>query len=278
MVALGPDVLPPPYFSPILLVHRALAILLHCPAIRLLTALLIIMALFSYQLRVFALSLGLLPGLVPAALAQPAGAAMPPMPEASPKWLLKSGLRLTHLFYLPGSRNWQLVLPSSLGLEYRLKPRLSLYAQAEADVSAGRGPRGRRGRAMLPTASTSLGVGTRYYFNQPAATSPARQPERWGNYLALEFNAEITQAAQRGRRGRGQNAGLATPAVFAFYGAQHSGPGRRLLYDVNAGLGIEAPAYASEPRTFRPWDMAAQVNLRVYVVNHRRAAKSLLLR
>jgi hypothetical protein len=236
------------------------------------------MALFSYQLRVLALSLGLLPGPALTALAQPIGATAPPVAEASPKWLLKSGLRLTHLFYLPDSRNWQLVLPSSLGLEYRLEPRFSLYAQAEADVSAGRGTRGRRGRATLPAASTSLGVGARYYFNQPAAAGPPHQAERWGNYLALEFNAELAQGAQRGRRGRGPNAGLATPAVFAFYGAQHSGPGRRLLYDVNAGLGIEAPAYASEPRASHPWDVVAQVNLRAYVVNQRRAAKSLLLR
>lgn len=224
-------------------------------------------------LRIFALSAGLLSlGQSGAALAQSS-------PAASPKLLFKAGLRLNHLFYLPDGRNWQLVLPSSLGLEYRLQPQFSVYAQAEADVSAGRGPRGRRGSISLPTSSTGLSLGTRYYFNQPIITNglPGKA-EAWGNYVALEFSAELTQASRRGRRGRGPNAGQVTPAVFAFCGTQHRGPGQRLLYDLNAGLGIEAPRYNAEPTKPRPWDVAAQVNLRVYFINHHRAAKPLLKR
>lgn len=218
------------------------------------------------------ISVGLLASMACPAIAQsPVGAPLPTQPVAVPKVLVKAGLRLTHLFYLPDGRNWQLVLPSSLGLEYRLKPSLSIYAQVEADVSAGRGP---RGGAALPASSTNVGVGARYYLNQPAAAGLPHRPEGWGNYLALEVSTELTQLGRAGRRGRGRglNLGQATPAVFAFYGAQHSGPGHRLLYDLNAGIGIEAPAYATEPKVSRPWDVAAQVNLRVYVVNHRRAA------
>ena len=66
--------------------------------------------------------------------------------------------------------------------------------------------------------------------------------------------------------------GRVTPALFALCGTQHRGPGRRLLYDLNAGLGIEAhPAYTAEAAL--PWDVAAQVNLRVYIANQRHAAK-----
>jgi hypothetical protein len=220
-------------------------------------------------MRFLTLSLGLLAGLRTPVVAQAA---------PSPKVLVKAGLRLTHLFYLPNGRNWQLVLPSSLGLEYRLRPRFSLYGQAEADVSAGRGPRGRRAQALLPTASTNVGVGARYYLNQPDTCRPHCRPERWGNYLALELSTELTPLARRGRRPRGLDASQLTPAVFAFCGAQHRGPGQRLLYDVNAGFGLEARASTTEARGARLWDVAAQVNLRVYVVNHRRAAKPLLLR
>jgi hypothetical protein len=225
----------------------------------------------SRPLRVFALSTGLLlSGLQGQVLAQAA-------PAASPKLLVKAGLRLNHLFYLPDGRNWQLVLPASLGLEYRLKPRFSLYAQAEADVSAGRRPRGRRGALTLPTSSTSLSLGGRYYFNQPIANGlPHKDAEPWGNYVALEFSTDLASTARRGRRGRSLTPGQGTPAVFALCGTQHRGPGRRLLYDLNAGLGIEAPSYAAEPKAPRAWDVAAQVNLRVCLVNQRPKSKPLL--
>jgi hypothetical protein len=117
------------------------------------------MPLFTHRLRALALSIGLLPGLTPA-LAQTVSTS--PITASSPKLLLKSGLRLTHLFYLPDARNWQLLFPISFGIEYRLRPQFSMYAQAETDISAGRAPRGRRGAALLPTPGTSIGLGARY--------------------------------------------------------------------------------------------------------------------
>ncbi|MGY3088218.1 hypothetical protein ACVWYF_001251 [Hymenobacter sp. UYAg731] len=208
------------------------------------------------------------------ALAQTAVIPAPPVAAASPKLLLKSGLRLTHLFYLPDARSWQLLLPLSFGLEYRLRPRFSAYAQAEADVSAGRAPRGRRSSSLLPTPGTSLGLGARYYFNQSSTAQASAEP--WGNYVALEASTELDQiSSRRGRRGRGLNVGRVTPALFALCGTQHRGPGHRLLYDLNAGLGIEAPpAYSAEAGTRPPWDVAAQINLRVYLANQRHAAKA----
>ncbi|MDB5270952.1 MAG: hypothetical protein JWP58_3992 [Hymenobacter sp.] len=229
------------------------------------------MLLLAHWLRVFALGVGLLPALTAPAQAQTALPATPPAPVPSPKLLLKSGLRLTHLFYLPDARSWQLLLPLSLGLEYRLSPRFSAYTQAETDISAGRAPRGRRGFPLLPTPGTSVSLGARYYFNQPTASLAS--PEPWGNYLALEASTELAQiSSRRGRRGRG--VGRVTPALFVLCGTQHRSPGHRLLFDLNAGLGIEAlPAYSTDAGTRPPWDVAAQVNLRVYLANLRHADK-----
>ncbi|MDO7849101.1 hypothetical protein Q5H92_22250 [Hymenobacter sp. M29] len=225
--------------------------------------------LVARTLKLFTLSLGLLPVLLATAAAQPAQAEAPPALPNAPRLMFKGGLRLNHLFYLPDQQSWQLVLPSSMGLEYRLNPRFALYSQLEADLAAGRGPRGRRGRAQLPTTSTDLALGARYYFNQPAASSSAAHPEPWGNYLALEGNAELAQIGRGGRRGRNLTVGRVTPGVFALCGTQHGGPSRRLLYDFNVGIGIVAPpAYASDSKISPPWTVASQVNLRVYLVNH----------
>lgn len=65
------------------------------------------------------------------------------------------------------------------------------------------------------------------------------------------------------------------PVLFVLCGTQHRGPGRRQLYNLNAGLGIEAPpAYSAEAAIRPPWDVAAQLNLRVYFVNERHTAQS----
>ena len=215
---------------------------------------------------------------VPQATPVPA-AALPVAPlPVSPKLLLKAGLRLTHLFYLPGYRSFQLVLPMSFGVEYRLKPHLSLFAQAEADMAAGRAPRGRRGGAT-PGAGASLGLGGRYYFNQSRTRCSGAPPECWGNYLALETNTDLSAASRLrgGSRSRGRGARSFTrftPSVFVLLGAQHAIAGRRLLYDLNAGLGLEAPPpYTAEGAGSPSWNVAAQVNLRMYLVNHRQAGR-----
>lgn len=225
-------------------------------------------------LKLLTLRIGLLPGFVPAVAAQPAPATAAPVPPGVPRLLLKAGLRLNHLIYLPDQQGWQLILPSSLGIEYRFSSRFGFYSQLEADLAAGRGPRGRRGRAQLPTASTDFALGSRYYFNQPSAANSLAHPDPWGNYLALEASAGLAQIGRGGRRGRNPTVGRVTPAVFALCGTQHGGPGRRLLYDLNVGVGVVAPpAYATDSQTAPPWSVASQVNLRVYLVNHQRPRK-----
>jgi hypothetical protein len=213
---------------------------------------------------VVALCITLLAGLAGVARAQAVPALPLPARAAAPKILVKAGMRLTHLFYLPDGRTWQLVLPSSFGIEYRLQPHLSFYAQAEADIATGRQQRGRRiaSPLPLPTPTTDVSLGARYYFNPPTAA------DAWGNYVALEGTAELSQLAVRGRGRRTRPSARLMPGVFALCGTQHRGPGHRLLYDLNAGLGIEAPpSYAADAAVRPPWDVAAQVNLRVYLVN-----------
>lgn len=189
--------------------------------------------------------------------------------------MFKSGLRLTHLFYLPDYRSWQLVLPMSFGVEYRVRPGLSLFAQAEADLAAGRAPRGRRSSSLTPNAGASLGLGGRFYFNQAQTRCSGAPAECWGNYVALETSTDLSAAGRLrgGVRTKGQSSRSLTrltPSIFVLLGAQHAIPGRRLLYDLNAGLGLEAPPpYIAEGGGNPSWNVAAQVNLRVYLVNYR---------
>ena len=197
--------------------------------------------------------------------------------DTAPRFLFKAGLRLTHLFYLPDRLGWQLVLPASLGFEYRLNPRFSLLARAEADVAAGRAPRGRRGSTQAPAAGAAIGLGVRYYFNQSHAPCLGAPAECWGNYLALETSTDLSAAGRLRGGGRSRQRGASsltrlTPSVFALVGTQRRGPGHRLLYDLSAGIGLEAPPpYSTDAARSRPWEVASQLNLRVYFINQGRA-------
>ena len=211
------------------------------------------------------------------ALLAPAWPIPPSAPApASPRFLFKGGLQLTHLFYLPDHLGWQLVFPASLGFEYRLSSRFSLLARAEADIAAGRAPRGRRGGNQAPAAGVALGLGVRYYFNQNRALCVGVPAEYWGNYLALETSTDLSAAGQLRGGGRSRRRGAnsltrLTPSLFALVGTQHRGPGHRLLYDLSAGIGLEAPPpYTADATMSRPWDIATQINLRVYFVNKKR--------
>lgn len=217
--------------------------------------------------------------LVPARLASADGRTAPqvvPM-DTAPRFLCKVGLQLTHLFYLPNRLGWQLVLPASLGFEYRLNPRFSLLARVEADIDAGRASRGRRGGTQAPAAGAAIGLGVRYYFNQSHTPCLGAPTECWGNYLALETSTDLSVADRLRGSGRSRQRGASslirfTPNVFALVGTQRRGPGYRLLYDLSAGIGIEAPPpYSTDAALSRPWEIASQVNLRVYFTNQSRA-------
>jgi hypothetical protein len=184
-----------------------------------------------------------------------------------PAVLLKVGLRATHISYSGSGQAWSLVVPLSLGAEYRLAPRFSFYGQLEADLQTSRAATATRRRSpqAMAVPSAALGVGLRYYYNQPRRGEPLRNANLYGSYLALEGNIE--RNAVTGRyvsQSRRQTAAGLTPGLYAYWGTQHR-LRRALLYDVSAGLGLQAPTYYNfESIAPAHYNLAAQVNLRLY--------------
>jgi hypothetical protein len=218
----------------------------------------------NYALKITLFSLGLWgTALVADAQALPTDSARWPAP---PRVLLKAGLRLTHFSYSGSSQTWRVVVPLSVGAEYRLSPRLAFYGQADTDLQASRAAGRRAGRRnWLPSAA--LGLGLRYYYRQPDQSHPRRTTSAFGNYLALEGNVErneLTGTYLTVSSSRRQMPTSLTPGVYAYWGTQHH-LRRAMLYDINAGLGVQTPAYYNyESVTPARYDLTAQVNLRLY--------------
>jgi hypothetical protein len=182
-----------------------------------------------------------------------------------PHLLIKTGLRLTHLRYSSGSQTWRFIVPASIGLEYRLGPKFSVYGLAEADLQASNVFMRRRRQAVSAMPSAGLDMGLRYYYGQPKQLRARRIPELYGNYLSVEGGVERNEiAANYLNRMRRQMPTSLTPSLYFLWGTQH-----RLrqfaLYDINAGLGILAPPYYDfEHIGTAHYDVAAQVNIRIY--------------
>ncbi|WP_210518316.1 hypothetical protein [Hymenobacter terricola] len=212
-------------------------------------------------LGIVALSAVLLAG--PAAKAQMHSLAAAPMAKAPARrehrlWL-KAGLRLSHFAYAFGPRGRVLVLPISVGAEYRLTSQFSLYGQAEADVM-GRG--GRRGGAA-PAQGNDAALGLRYYYRHLRPLDSLRVRPFARDYLALEGNADFA-GGTGGRRGRGITLSF-TPALYGFWGTQHRWATLPLLFDFNAGLGVQVLSrYGPDRAAISRLDVAAQVNMRLY--------------
>ncbi|MBJ6143281.1 hypothetical protein [Hymenobacter sp. BT559] len=185
-----------------------------------------------------------------------------------PAVLLKVGLRATHISYSANSQAWSLVVPLSLGAEYRLAPRFGFYGQVEADLQTGRTTIARRrgpSQAAVAVPSAALGVGLRYYYNQPRHGEPLRNTNLYGSYLAVEGNIERNTVVGRyvSLSRRQATTGL-TPGLYAYWGTQHRLRGA-LLYDASAGLGFQAPTYYNfESIAPAHYNIAVQVNLRLY--------------
>lgn len=218
----------------------------------------------NYALKISLLSLG----LWGTALAADAQALNPDSVHwpAPPRVLLKAGLRLTHFSYSGSSQNWRVVVPLSVGAEYRLSSRFAFYSQADTDLQASRNV-GRRGGRHNLLPSAALGLGLRYYYRQPGQGHPRRTSSIYGNYLALESNVERTELTGTYLtvgQSRRQTPTSLTPGVYAYWGTQHR-LRRAMLYDINAGLGVQTPSYYNyESVTPARYDLTAQVNLRLY--------------
>lgn len=215
-----------------------------------------------YLIKSALLSVGLLAAV--AAQAQQLAPDSVPHPRAL---LLKAGLRLTHLRYSHDSKSWQVLLPLSLGAEYRVAPRLSFYTQFETDLQASSTAGRRRAAQPNALAAASAALGARYYYG------PARHGmvPRFGRYLALEGSADWEQlpnarriAARGPGRGRTTPAVL-TPGVYVLWGVQHR-LHRHTYYDISAGGGVLAPAYYNyeRPSTASRWNVGGQATIRFY--------------
>lgn len=214
-----------------------------------------------YTLLTLWLSAGLL------ALASPAAAqqAAPDSARLPRPLLLKAGLRLTHLRYTHDSKSWQFLLPLSLGAEYRLAPRLSVYTQLEADMQATYTSNRRRATRRSTLAAASVALGVRYYYGGGPPMGP-----RFGRYLALEGTTDweqLTDARWLRARSNGRRAtpAVLTPGVYALWGVQQRLRGH-VYYDVSAGVGVLAPAYYNfeRPDVANRWNVGGQASIRVY--------------
>ncbi len=175
--------------------------------------------------------------------------------------LLKVGLRLTHLRYTYDSKSWQVQLPLSLGVEYRVAPRLSLYTQLEADMQANYTTARRRATRSNALAAANVALGARYYYGGGARAVP-----RFGRYVALEGTTDWAQLPVARLRARRTTPTVLTPGVYALWGVQHRLRGHT-YYDLNAGAGLLAPAYYNfeRPGSATRWNVGGQANIRLYL-------------
>jgi len=215
----------------------------------------------QYSFKNLVLGVGLL-ALTSPALAQRAA---PDSVQRPRSLLLKTGLRLTHLRYAHDNKSWQVQMPLSLGAEYRVAPRLSVYTQLEADVQASSTTARRRTTQRDALAAATAALGVRYYYGGGPQAVP-----RFGRYLALEGTTDWEQLpVTRWRRARGGSRAapaVLTPGVYALWGVQHRLRGRT-YYDMSAGAGVLAPAYynVERPSSASRWNVGGQATIRLYL-------------
>ena len=148
---------------------------------------------------------------------------------ASQKMLLKIGLNPGRAFRYSGFHGIGVRAPLSVGAEYRLSSKFTLYGQVDTDfqLAARQEVYGAR-HFLIPTGA--LGVGARYYYNQARRARRNRPYGAFvGNYLALEVHTEMRQ--------RDRTSTEVAPGLNLVWGTQRR-LGRNFLLDFNAGLGL----------------------------------------
>ena len=187
-----------------------------------------------------------------------------PAPEAIPsaaapdKLLLKVGLNAGRAFRYTGYYGLSARLPLSVGAEYALSPKFTLYGQLDADFRLFR-DHTRLGDQDFIVPAGGLGIGARYYYNQAGRERHNRPHGAFvGNYLALEAHTEVRQ-----RFGLRNDV---APSLNAVWGMQRR-LGRSFLFDFNAGVGLgpyrndSALGYSSGSSDL---NITTQLNLGVY--------------
>ena len=197
------------------------------------------------------------PGISPAQTA-PAGPVAPPSTSAapSPRVLLKVGLNAGRAVRYGGYYGLSARLPLSVGAEYLLSPKFTLYGQLDADFRLSRRNE-YFGDQRFAIPSGAVGVGARYYYNQAGRARQGRPHGPFvGNYLALEAHTEV--------RRRNEQSPDVAPSLNLLWGAQRR-LGRSFLFDFNAGLGLgprRSDSYLGYSSS--NLNVVTQVNLGVY--------------
>jgi len=191
----------------------------------------------------------------------PALSSLPPAPTApapADRLLLKVGLNAGRALRYGGYYGLSVRLPLSVGAEYALSSKFTVYGQLDADFRSGRRNEYFGDRDFVVPAG-ALGVGTRYYYNQDgrARHNQAHGPFV-GNYLALEAHTEVRQRYA-------QRADVA-PGLNLLWGMQRR-LGRNFLFDFNAGAGlgpVRNDTYLGYSPTGSNLNITTQFNLGIY--------------
>ncbi|MBJ6107883.1 hypothetical protein JAO73_02590 [Hymenobacter sp. BT523] len=205
--------------------------------------------------------------VAPAATAPAAPEA--PADDAARPVLVKVGLNVARSFRWGGYNGIPFRVPVTVGVEYRLHSKFTLYGQLDADFATSRyGGYADQRTPLLPTGALSLGG--RYYYNQAGRARSNRAHGAFvGNYLAAEAHTEMWHHFE--------SPGLAIPAgdielrrsyvptLNLLWGMQRR-LGRRFLFDGSAGIGVGATRSDLNFGGFSsgPVNLSGQLNLGVY--------------
>ena len=220
----------------------------------------------------------LLPGLLiltgsTASWAQevPAPASIPDasvITDAAPpsKVLLKLGLNVARSARWGGYSGIPFRVPVTVGVEYWLSPKFTLYGQLDTDFAVRQSTTFLGERfPLVPTAALSLGG--RYYYNQAKRAQQNRTHGAFvGNYLAAEIHTEMGYRYKSG--------GLAAPTelqrefvpTFNLLWGMQRRLSRNFLLDASAGIGVGATRSDLNFGGFSsgPVNLSGQLNLGIY--------------
>ncbi|MBF9236178.1 hypothetical protein I2I05_02105 [Hymenobacter sp. BT683] len=180
--------------------------------------------------------------------AQPA-LTVAPADAPARKVLLKVGLNAGRAFRTGGAFGLNSRLPVTVGAEYLLNSKFTIFGQADTDFNFfEREPY--PGLRNPLVSSGAIGVGVRYYGNQ------VHNPFE-GYYLGAEIHTEL-------RRAYGLNT-RANPTLNLICGMQRR-LGSNFLFDLNAGVGIGANQQKSGYNGYNPSPLTVttQLNLGIY--------------
>ena len=195
---------------------------------------------------------------------------VPSAAVASPV-LLKVGLNVARSFRWGGYYGIPFRVPVSIGAEYQLSPKFTLYGQLDADFAVPRTTSffGERS-PLLPTAALSLGG--RYYYNQGGRARQNRAHGAFvGNYLAAEIHTEMWHHFEyRGASLFSPSGGAVlrrdyVPTLNLLWGMQRR-LSRSFLLDASAGIGVGTTRSNLHFGGFSsgPVNLSGQLNLGIY--------------